>query len=344
MMTQCWGVSRNMQNIYKVNAYILKVNAVGYDQLLALGLRDQKHLPFELPGATFLEEDSHFDDKWMISFLETCIHDQCGSLTLEMFDKLGEVIQEKPETGQRIFRHSYVVRVASSSTDEQHWDHQSYECFWLDSSHILYLHPDFHSFLTIDYIPSLFRKDDMLGLQQNENLLTPYHPKWKEMFLKEKHHLLIHLSEEARHIEHIGSTSVPGMIAKPIIDIGIAVQNDIQVTKVVERLERYDFISHGDMDDYRGYFFQKYEEDEAQDQRVTYRVHVFRRNDQRWLDHLMFREHLIDQPVIANKYAKIKWYVWRKRGHNQDLYDQEKGVFITSVLKHLNMQRNLLQS
>jgi GrpB-like predicted nucleotidyltransferase (UPF0157 family) len=64
----------------------------------------------------------------------------------------------------------------------------------------------------------------MVGLKGGIVVLSPYTPKWQQVYSKEKLQIETTIGEYILDIQHIGSTSIPGMIAKPIIDIAIAVQ------------------------------------------------------------------------------------------------------------------------
>ena len=66
--------------------------------------------------------------------------------------------------------------------------------------------------------------DDEIGLQRGTVKLVVYDPKWAELFREEKELVFKVLGEKVLHIRHIGSTSIPGMPAKPIIDILAAVK------------------------------------------------------------------------------------------------------------------------
>src|SRR5437867_1376252 len=83
--------------------------------------------------------------------------------------------------------------------------------------------------------------------------IKPYDPRWPELFQQEKAHLISCLPNDLlKHIEHFGSTAVPGLAAKPIIDILVEV-SDLQATRSriapVLETQGYDYVwrpSHGD--------------------------------------------------------------------------------------------------
>ena len=73
----------------------------------------------------------------------------------------------------------------------------------------------------------------MLGLQRGAVQLVPYTPAWATLFWAERARLQRALGADALDIQHIGSTAVPGLAAKPILDLGIAM-----ATETVEHYER----------------------------------------------------------------------------------------------------------
>ncbi|NJO94413.1 MAG: GrpB family protein [Hydrococcus sp. RM1_1_31] len=65
----------------------------------------------------------------------------------------------------------------------------------------------------------------ILGLPKRVLQFVPYNPIWKQLFEEEKEQLQAAVGNDILDLQHIGSTSIPGIIAKPILDIGIAVNN-----------------------------------------------------------------------------------------------------------------------
>lgn len=77
----------------------------------------------------------------------------------------------------------------------------------------------------------------MIGQHKRNLNVVPFRSSWKELFEQEKDLLDRTLGEKALQIEHIGSTSIPGMVAKPIIDIMVAVVSLTQATDLIPKLE-----------------------------------------------------------------------------------------------------------
>src|SRR5689334_9103932 len=73
----------------------------------------------------------------------------------------------------------------------------------------------------------------MLGLQRGTVRVIPYTPLWASLFQEERSRLTAALGSLALDVQHIGSTSVPGLAAKPILDVGIAIAAEADVAACV---------------------------------------------------------------------------------------------------------------
>ncbi len=131
--------------------------------------------------------------------------------------------------------------------------------------------------------------------------VIPYDPRWPEQYVEERTRLSQALGDVAQRIEHNGSTSVPGLAAKPVIDIQISVV-DLQP-----------------MDAYRiplqqlGYFHVPHEDDafcpffhRPQEWPHTYHVHVVEIGSEEEARTLAFRDYLRDHTEVAEEYANLK--------------------------------------
>lgn len=127
--------------------------------------------------------------------------------------------------------------------------------------------------------------------------VVPYDPKWPEMFDTEAQVIKAALGNNLVAIHHVGSTSVPGLAAKPKIDIIVVIEDQ---TQVIEPLEKAGY-------EYRGEFnipfqqgFSKREGD------FPVNLHVFEKNNPEIHLNLMFRDYLRSHPEERDQYAKLK--------------------------------------
>lgn len=128
-------------------------------------------------------------------------------------------------------------------------------------------------------------------------VVVPYDEKWPEMFEAES--LLIQtLLGGVKNVHHIGSTSVPGLSAKPVIDILLEVSDISELDN--SAMIRAGYIARGENGiPGRRYFIK------GGDQR-SHQVHAFAVGDIQVLKHLAFRDYLRNNNVIAENYADIK--------------------------------------
>jgi len=144
-----------------------------------------------------------------------------------------------------------------------------------------------------------------------EVALAPYDPAWAESFRREKAHLEACLPRElVRRIEHFGSTAVPGLAAKPIVDMLVEVA-DLQATR--ERIapileaQGYDYFwrpTIGDDPPFYAWFIKR---DPATGARMHH-IHMVE-NTPEFAGHwqrLLFRDHLLAHPELAREYAELK--------------------------------------
>ena len=141
-----------------------------------------------------------------------------------------------------------------------------------------------------------------MQLNQNSQVrLVKYNPLWPSQFSREAKKLSISLGDLALKISHIGSTSVPGMIAKPIIDINISVQSLKPMEPYKLPLEKlgYTFIEDPDLTDL--HFFAK-----PLSHPRSYHIHICAIGSWHEISDLGFRAFLINNPAEAINYGKLK--------------------------------------
>ena len=150
---------------------------------------------------------------------------------------------------------------------------------------------------------------------------------WSNWFLQEKKLLEEKLQNlKFIRIEHIGSTAVPNIYAKDIVDILIEVKNN-GFDDVVEALQKSDYILMY-KEESRAAFNKGYTEDGYADE--VFHIHVRKEND---TDEVYFRDYLLDHPKTAKKYEALKLELSEKYEHNRDGYTSAKTEFIQEVTK-----------
>jgi GrpB-like predicted nucleotidyltransferase (UPF0157 family) len=161
--------------------------------------------------------------------------------------------------------------------------------------------------------------------------IVPYDPRWPDQFLEEKRRLVEILPNELiRRVEHFGSTAVPGLAAKPVVDVLVEV-TDLEETKarIVPILEArgYDFFWRGaNVEDEPPFYAWLIARDPATRAR-THHIHMVEADFPHW-ERLLFRDYLIDHPEVAKEYADLKLRLAATFRHDREAYTAAKGEFI----------------
>jgi GrpB-like predicted nucleotidyltransferase (UPF0157 family) len=166
-----------------------------------------------------------------------------------------------------------------------------------------------------------------LGLPQGENRLVPHDPQWSTFFDRESRRLRAVLPAEAVEIQHVGSTAVPGLRAKPIIDIAIAATDHrlADEWQVAMSSIGYDYPGDIGIPEHRIY---------GRDRGIRrFLIHVVDREGQRWKDLLRFRDLLRWDPQLAASYQAVREAAaTRYSAGPRASYTNAKAEFIERVL------------
>lgn len=171
------------------------------------------------------------------------------------------------------------------------------------------------------------KKLSEMSLQQLWELfpifLTEHKNCWKEWFDDERRRLEILLSKRNNvKINHIGSTAIDTIWAKPIIDILVEIPKECNMSAIKEILIANGYICMSQCDDRmsfnRGYTEKGFAE-------KVYHLHLRYEGDN---DELYFRDYLINHPEVARQYEKLKLDLWKKYEHNRDEYTNAKSEFV----------------
>lgn len=160
-------------------------------------------------------------------------------------------------------------------------------------------------------------------------VVVPHDASWSTRFRIESRLLQVALSDLAPAIEHIGSTSVPGLAAKPIIDMLVGVDALADFEARADRLAVY------------GYEYVPEYERVLPDRRFfkrvirgvrTHHVHVVEKGGVYWKRYLKFRDHLRADPWLAVRYADVKRRLAARFRFDRDAYTNGKTGFVEAVL------------
>jgi GrpB-like predicted nucleotidyltransferase (UPF0157 family) len=172
---------------------------------------------------------------------------------------------------------------------------------------------------------------------REEVAIRPYDPRWPESFRTERDHLRACLAGDLLgRIEHFGSTAVPGLAAKPIVDMLVEV-SDLQATRerIVPVLEAqgYDYFwrpTHGD--DGPPFYAWFIKRDPTTGAR-THHIHMVEGHFAEHWERLLFRDHLIENPDVARAYEELKLGLAAAFPTDRVAYTRGKTEFIVKVTK-----------
>ncbi len=158
--------------------------------------------------------------------------------------------------------------------------------------------------------------------------LLTYNTEWPSCYAREKLTLIDILAADLVSIYHIGSTSVPGLKAKPIIDI-LAVVRDIE--KLDNSNDRMILAGYTPKGEYgisgRRYFFK------GTSDRHSFHLHAFQDGNPQIERHIRFRDYLRSHPVEAQEYEMLKENLAERFPDDINAYTDGKDVFIKNIDK-----------
>lgn len=170
-----------------------------------------------------------------------------------------------------------------------------------------------------------------LGLKNNEVRLIEYSPKWKDEFKRSKNLILDHTHIQENRIEHIGSTSIIGMSAKPIIDIVIGVDDLEKVDKTLfKELEKVGFfrlkVNRPNEIVLAKFLDESYKV-------KTHFIHLVEYEKDLWHNLIFFRDYLNSNKEAREKYLDIKKKYVSKSSTGIIDYTNYKENFVKEIYK-----------
>jgi GrpB-like predicted nucleotidyltransferase (UPF0157 family) len=168
---------------------------------------------------------------------------------------------------------------------------------------------------------------------KEEVAVVPYDPCWPKLFEQERNHLSSCLpSDLVKRIEHFGSTAVPGLSAKPIVDILVEVASlNATKMKIVPILEAqgYDYFWRPSWGDSTPPFYAWFIKRDKCGRR-THHIHMIEADFEHW-QRLLFRDYLIEHPHIAKEYGELKERLSEAHHADRVAYTEAKTDFIRIV-------------
>jgi GrpB-like predicted nucleotidyltransferase (UPF0157 family) len=161
--------------------------------------------------------------------------------------------------------------------------------------------------------------------------IVAYDPAWPSMFEAEAAQLWAVLDGNLiAGLEHFGSTAIPGLAAKPVIDILIAVRSlDEARRSFIDPLRQLGYVFWADNPRTDRLFFVKGMPPYGE--RRTHHVHVTERDGELW-QRLLFRDYLRANPEVAHRYERLKRDLARRFRSDREAYTDAKSAFVEEIM------------
>ncbi len=153
--------------------------------------------------------------------------------------------------------------------------------------------------------------------------VVPYDPNWPRAFEEEAKKLEGILGSHCLKIYHIGSTAVPGLAAKPIIDIMVVVKDILEVDKLIPHFEELGYVAKGE----HGMPFRRFF------QTKTHHIHVFEESSAEVERHLQFRDYLRANDQALTEYESLKLFLAKQHPDDRHAYTAGKEAFVYKIGK-----------
>jgi GrpB-like predicted nucleotidyltransferase (UPF0157 family) len=164
-----------------------------------------------------------------------------------------------------------------------------------------------------------------IGLERGVVRLAPYSSRWSELYELEEQSLREAIGAYVLDIQHVGSTAIPGMVAKPILDVVVAIDSFEAAAVCIEPMERLGYEYRGENGIPRRHYFTKGEP-------RTHHVHMLEQDNPEWRRMIVFRDALRSDPSLAEEYAMLKKELAKKHSSNRVAYTDGKAAFVERVV------------
>jgi len=158
-------------------------------------------------------------------------------------------------------------------------------------------------------------------------LIVPYNEEWPKMYKEEINRILPVLKNEIISMHHIGSTSIPGMWAKPIIDILLEVNEITRLDEREEAMVNLGYEPRGELGIPGRRYFSREEPEDIR----THHIHAFQSGNPGIERHLAFRDYMIANPEAALQYINLKRKLARQYPMDIASYVEGKESFVDEV-------------
>jgi GrpB-like predicted nucleotidyltransferase (UPF0157 family) len=164
--------------------------------------------------------------------------------------------------------------------------------------------------------------------------MVPHDPAWRHEFQHESERIAAALGSNVVAVHHIGSTAIPPIHAKPIIDLLLVVQDITALDEKLPIMEAMGYVALGEFGIPGRRYFRR---DNAVGDR-THQVHAFQNGSPQIQRHLAFRDYMLAHPDVAQNYSDLKRELAAKYPNDSEAYMDGKDEFIREIDRRAALQ------
>lgn len=177
----------------------------------------------------------------------------------------------------------------------------------------------------------------MEGVERFKVRLLRHNPAWAAEFHKTRERIQLAWSENILAIEHVGSTAIPAIPAKPVLDVAVMVRSlEYLDTGALARLG-YDFRGDQNEEKSRVLFVLR-----GENQLSLQHIHVYASDDPDFYRQVGFRDYLNTHPDAAEEYAALKQTLAERYPDDRASYTKGKAEFILRICRRLDCQEEII--
>jgi GrpB-like predicted nucleotidyltransferase (UPF0157 family) len=167
---------------------------------------------------------------------------------------------------------------------------------------------------------------DSLGLEPGVVRLVEYDARWPALFAAERQRIREQCGTLALSLEHVGSTAIPGMVGKPILDMAAGRPPGTWIQDYVAALEQAGYEHRGE----RGVTGRELF---CRGQPRAYHLHLVEEGGPLWHDYLVFRDYLRTHAEAARRYADLKRVLAARFSRDREAYVKAKSSHVQEILR-----------
>jgi GrpB-like predicted nucleotidyltransferase (UPF0157 family) len=165
---------------------------------------------------------------------------------------------------------------------------------------------------------------------KNEFPILKYDPRFKLYYEAESKYLTKNLGDKFK-VYHVGSTSVPGLGGKHILDILLLSPIKREAIKIFKKMERLTYVNPPNSGDKFRIVFKR--DMRYGNRKIRVHVHLMWKTSKRYKNYFLFRDYLRSHPREAQKYFRLKKYWWKKSNYDRKAYSKMKTGYVFGVIE-----------